>query len=86
MTIDCQEIRNLFLFYLFCPVFTWDNFCRRYKSSIMTFLIYIAQVSLAAEDFAVNDFLNEWTFQKCIAELLVAKKCICALFDKPFHT
>ena len=52
----------------------------------MTFLIYIAQVSLAAEDFAVNDFLNEWTFPKCIAELLVAKKCICALFDKPFHT
>ena len=59
MTIDCQEIRNLFLFNLFSPVFTWDNFCRRYKGSILTFLISIAQVSLAAADFAFNEFLKD---------------------------
>ena len=64
VTNDCQELFNLFF-----PVFTWDNFCRRYKGSILTFLIAIAQVSLAAAEFAVNDFLNGWHFPKFIAEV-----------------
>ena len=67
---------HLFLFNLFCPVFT----------SILTFLISIAQVSLAAAAFAVNEFLIVWQFPICIAEVrLVAKGSIYAIFAKHFH-
>ena len=67
MTIDCQEIRICFYLIYFVQSVTWDNFCRRYKGSFLTFLISIAQVSLAAADFAFNEFHNKWRFPKSIA-------------------